>query len=247
MVEIVGLDRVLAGGDGLLAQRGGALGPEPPDGACDLGRVARPGFALEERPVMDQRLALLPRETAVVPEVRGGGGDAVDGAPGQEEGIQRGQQNAAREDAERANEVVDDAGAAVVPVVGEELVRACRLVGLEPALGALAHDRVGMRVEEGAERLALGVAGGRETGCDVADVVGEARRRKALRLALLVEGGERRDVGRQHVEAALQPVREDEADALLDGGVGRRGLADQVVGARGEREEGEQERREHQR
>src|SRR5439155_17445547 len=115
------------------------------------------------------------------------------------------------------------------------------------ALGALADDGIGMRVEDGAERLALGVAGGRETGYDVADVVGEPRRWKSLRLALLIEGCEGRDVGGQHVEAALQPVREDEADALLDGRVGRRGLADQVVGARGEREEREQERREHQR
>src|SRR5437867_7119592 len=168
MIQVVALEGALPGGDGLLAERGGAVGPEPPDGARDLGRVARPGLALEERPVMDQRLALLPREPAVVPEVDGGGRDAVDGAAGEEERVQHSQEGAAREDAERADEVVDDAGAAVVPVVGEKLVRPRRLVGLEPALGALADDGLGMRVEDGAERLALGVAGGRETGYDVA-------------------------------------------------------------------------------
>ena len=122
-----------------------------------------------------------------------------------------------------------------------------RVVGLEPVLGALAHDGVRMRVEDGVQRLALGVAAGREPRGDVADVVGEAGGGKALRLALLVEGAERRDVGGQDIGLALQAVGEDHADALLDGGVGRRGLADQVVGARGEREEREQERREHQR
>jgi len=42
-------------------------------------------------------------------------------------------------------------------------------------------------------------------------------------------------------------VGEDEADALLDGGVGRRGLADQVGGARRQDQEREQEGRAHQR
>ena len=134
-----------------------------------------------------------------------------------------------------------------MPVVGEELVGVGRVVGLEPVLGALAHDGVRMRVEDGVQRVALGVAAGREARGDVADVVGEAGRGKALRLALLVEGAERRDVGGQDIGLALQAVGEDHADALLDGGVGRRGLADQVGGVRRECHEGEQQGGAHQR
>src|SRR2546427_5399720 len=104
VVQVVGLEGALAGGHGLLAERGGALGPEPADGACDLGRVARAWLALEERPVMDQRLPLLAREPAVVPEVHGGGGGAVGGAAGQEKGGQHGPGRRAREDGEPADE-----------------------------------------------------------------------------------------------------------------------------------------------
>jgi len=101
-----------------------------------------------------------------------------------------------------------------VPVVGEELVRARRVVGLEPVLGALADDGVRMRVEDGAERLALGVAAEGEARGEVADVVGEAGRGEALRRALLVERCERPDVGGQDLGLALEAVGEDEADAV---------------------------------
>ena len=240
VIEVVGLERAAAGGDGVVADGGGTLGPELADRARDLRRVARVRLALEQRPVVHQGLALLARQAAVVPEIDGGRRDAVDGAPGQEERVQRGQKRATREDAEGADEVVDDAGAAVVAVVGQELVGPRRIVDFEPVLGALPDDRVGVRVEHGAEGVALRVAREDEACGQVADVVGEAGGREAAGAALVVERGERRDVGVEHLELALEPVTEDQADALLDGRVGRRGFADEVVGVCGQREECEE-------
>src|SRR5262249_57764837 len=86
----------------------------------DLGCVVGAGVVLDDGAVAHQRLALPWRQPIVVPQVDGGGGDAVDGAPGQQEGIQGSKEDRAREDAEWPDRVIDQVRPAVVAGGGQE-------------------------------------------------------------------------------------------------------------------------------
>ena len=239
MVEVVGVERLLRERERVGAQRRRALGAEPLDGAHDLGRVAGLRLALEERAVAREGLALGRGEPIVVPEVHGGGDQAVGRAAGEEERVEGGQERAAREDAERADRVVQHRGAAVVAVVGEQAVGGGGLVHLELVLGEAADERVGVRLEDRVQRLALRVARRDEPGRQIARVVGEAGRGEAGVPARLVARLQVRDVGGQQLAVPLEAMGGDQSDPLLDPRVGRGRLGQQVVGAqaRGQREQ----------
>jgi hypothetical protein len=245
VVDVVRLERLPGQLGRLAAERLGALGPEPADGARDLGRVLRAGLALEGGGVARQRLALGGGEAVVVPQVHGRGDEAVDGASGEQKGVHGRRERGAGEDAERPDGVVHDRGAAVVAVVGEETLRRGRVVHLEAVLGEAADQRVGVRVEDILERLAAGVARGREAGGEVADVVGEARRREAAVASFLVTPLQVGDVAGERVRVALEAVHGDQPDALLERRLGAGLLAEEIGRAprRGERQcEAEQDR-----
>jgi len=239
VVEVVRIERLLRELERVLAQCRRALGAEPPDGARDLGRVARLRLALEERAVAREGLALGRGEPIVVPEVDGGGDHAVGRAADEEERVERGQERAAREDAERADGVVQHRGAAVVAVVGEQAVGGGGLVHLELVLGEAADERIGVGLQHRLQRLALRVARGGERGRQIARVIGEAGRGQAGVPARLVARFEVRDIGGEELVAPLEPMGRDQADPLLDRRIGRRRLGEQVVRARarGQREQ----------
>src|SRR5439155_14081557 len=89
MIEVIGVERLLAERDAVVAQGLHALGTERAYRARDLGGVAGVGLAREQRAVAGQGLALGGGEPIVVPQVLGGGGDTVDGAAGEQERVER--------------------------------------------------------------------------------------------------------------------------------------------------------------
>jgi hypothetical protein len=90
-----------------------------------------------------------------------------------------------------------------------------------------------------------GVARGREAGGEVADVVGEARRREAAVASFLVTPLQVGDVAGERGRVVLEAVHGDQPDALLERRLGAGLLAEEIGRAprRGERQcEAEQDR-----
>ena len=131
-------------------------------------------------------------------------------------------------------------------VVGEQAVGGGGLVHLELVLGEAADERVGVRLEDRVQRLALRVARRDEPGRQIARVVGEAGRGEAGVPARLVARLQVRDVGGQQLAVPLEAMGGDQADPLLDPRVGRGRLGEQVVGAhaRRRRKQGQEAERE---
>ena len=228
-IEVVVLHGVLATIDQLLAERLRALASEGLHLTDDLGCVAGARVLLDQSAVAHQGLAFTRGQPIVVPQVDGGGGDAVDRAACQEEGIQRRQEHGSREDAEGPDGFVDQIGATVVAVVREQLVRGRCVVLLERVLGEALDHEVGVFVEQGMQLRAADVATRLGAGGEEAELIAQSGWVLPGGLALAVESP---DVGDGAPDVAVDGARQRGVDARLECRVVARRFADQIVGRR---------------
>jgi hypothetical protein len=122
-----GLEGLLGLAQRLLAERPAPLGGEPLCGPRQFGIALYNGAAGHGGVVGRQRIALAGGEAVVAQDVAGGGDDGVEGAAREQYRVDDGEQVGA--EAERADGVVDESGAAIVPVVGEQPARPLGVVG----------------------------------------------------------------------------------------------------------------------
>src|SRR5262249_41417170 len=136
---------LLAAADGVVAHRRGTLCAERLHLVDDLGGIRGPAVLCDHGAVAHQCLTLAGREPVVVPQVHRRGGDAVHGAPGDQEGVDGGEEQGAREHAQRRDGAVDDVRPPVVTIVDEQLVGSGGIVvGVERTAGELLDDRIGV-------------------------------------------------------------------------------------------------------